>query len=172
MQRLDKESTSLKTRLFNAISDVYNLISFVPFPPVVDVSDDLKRETSDSILQGAIANNELRPTEEETTEIIEAIYNIDENITSLEDLNSAVQNKLELLIIFLDYIESVIQNPYSYNQKLVDSRLRTPEVLIRSIRSLSGPLVDAEGGRQARRITLPYPVYALYEALQSNEQGR
>lgn len=172
LQKLDKESTSLKTRLFNAINDVYNLISFVPFPPVVDVGDDFKRETADSILQGAIANNELRPTEEETTELVEAIYNINENITNLEDLNSAVQNNLELLIVFLDYIESVIQNPYSYNQKLVDSRLRTPEVLIRSIRNLSGPLENAVGGRQVRRIALPYPVYALYEALQSSEQGR
>lgn len=173
LQKLNKESTSLKTKLFNAINDAYNLISFVPFPPVVDVSDDFKRKTTDSILQSAITNNELRPTEEETTEIIEAIYNINENIASLEDLNSTVQNNLELLIIFLDYIESLIQNPYSHNQKLVDSRLRTPEVLIRSIRSLSGPLVNAEGGRQVRRITVPYPVYALYEALQSTpEQGR
>jgi len=175
INKLDKESTKLKTKLFNAITDVYNLISFMPFPFSINISDDFRRENADSILQTAISNNELRPTEEEITEIIEAIYNINENVSNLNDLNSTIQNNLEILILFLDYIENIIQNPHSYNRKLVDPRLRTPEAFTRAIRKKTGESVESGFGFPITKIDLPYPIYALYESLQSQatpDQGR
>ena len=167
LDKLNKESTKLKTKLFNAITDVYNLISFIPFPFSVNTNDDFRRENADSILQTAISNNELRPTEEEITELIEAIYNINENVSNLNDLNSTIQNNLEILILFLDYIENIIENPQSYNKKLVDPRLRTPEVFTRTIREKSGESVESGLGFPITKIDLPYPIYALYESLQS-----
>ena len=175
INKLDKESIKLKTKLFNAITDVYNLISFMPFPFSINISDDFRRENADSILQTAISNNELRPTEEEITEIIEAIYNINENVSNLNDLNSTIQNNLEILILFLDYIENIIENPHSYNRNLVDSRLRTPEIFTRAIRKKSGESVESSPGSPITKIDLPYPIYALYESLQSQatpDQGR
>ena len=167
------ESPALKSSLYNAINEVYNLISFIPFPFVVDKSDDFTRETTDSILESAVSNEVLRPSEDENNEIVEAIYNLDENFEDLDELNATIENRLSVLTLFLDYVENLIEHPTNYNSLLLDAGLRNSTQFLESIRSIKGSPTVSGDGSIISEIRLPYPLYSLYETFQTTpDQGR
>ena len=173
LEELSPESPALKARLYNAINEVYNLISFIPFPFVVDKSDDFRRETTDSILESAVSNDVLRPSEDENNEIVEAIYNLDEDFENLGELNATIENRLGILTLFLDYVENLIEHPTNYSSTLLDANLRNADQFLESIRSIRGiPTVSGDGSIISE-IRLPYPIYSLYETFQTTpDQGR
>jgi hypothetical protein len=172
-EELSPESPALKARLYNAINEVYNLISFIPFPFVVDKSDDFRRETTDSILESAVSNDVLRPSEDENNEIVEAIYNLDENFENLGELNATIENRLGILTLFLDYVENLIEHPTNYDSLLLDTALRNSTQFLESIRSIKGSPTVSGDGSIISEIRLPYPLYSLYETFQTTpDQGR
>ena len=174
LEETSSESPALKARLYNAINEVYNLISFIPFPFVVDKSDDFTRETTDSILESAVSNEVLRPSEDENNEFVEAIYNLDENFEDLDELNATIENRLGVLTLFLDYVENLIEHPTNYDSLLLDANLRNADRFLKSIRSIRGiPTVSGDGMSTIEEIRLPYPLYSLYETFQTTpDQGR
>ena len=163
------ESPALKSKLYNAINEIYNLISFIPFPFVVDKSDDFRRETTDSILESAVSNDVLRPSEGENNEIVEAIYNLDENFEDLNELNVTIENRLNILTLFLDYVENLIENPANYDSVLLNASLRNPVQFLESIRSIKGTPTIGPDDAPITEIQLPYPLYSLYETFQTTE---
>ena len=169
LEETSPESPALKSSLYNAINEVYNLISFIPFPSIVDKSDDFRRETTDSILESAVSSGVLRPSEDENNEIVEAIYNLDENFEDLDELNATIESRLSVLTLFLDYVENLIEHPTNYNAALIDAGLRNPVQLLESIRSMKGTQTSGPGGTLITEIQLPYPLYSLYETLQATE---
>ena len=173
LEELSPESPALKASLYNAINEVYNLISFIPFPFVVDKSDDFRRETTDSILESAVSNDVLRPSEDENNEIVEAIYNLDEDFENLDELNATIENRLGILTLFLDYVENLIEHPTNYSSTLLDANLRNADQFLESIRSITGIPTVSGDGLDAEEIRLPYPIYSLYETFQTTpDQGR
>ena len=169
LEETSPESPALKSSLYNAINEVYNLISFIPFPSIIDKSDDFRRETTDSILESAVSSGVLRPSEDENNEIVEAIYNLDENFEDLDELNATIESRLSVLTLFLDYVENLIEHPTNYNAALIDAGLRNPVQLLESIRSMKGTQTSGPGGTLITEIQLPYPLYSLYETLQATE---
>jgi len=173
VEKVSPENTNLKSKLFNAINDVYNYISFIPFPFNVDKSDDFRRETVDSILLGAISADDLRPSDGEINEIVEAIYSLDESFEDLDELNATVENRLSTLVLFLDYIENLIEHPTDYGTTLLDPSLRNPTDFLRSIEVRGARRLGPTGMREFSEIKLPYPLYSLYETFQTTpDQGR
>jgi len=171
LEDISPESPALKASLYNAINEVYNLISFIPFPFVVDKSDDFRRETTDSILESAVSNDVLRPSEDENNEIVEAIYNLDGDFENLDELNATIENRLSVLTLFLDYVENLIEHPANHDFALLNARLRNSDQFLRSIRSISGIETVNGEGRTTSEIRLPYPLYSLYETFQTTPAG-
>jgi hypothetical protein len=172
IERLEELSpAALKARLYNAINEVYNLISFIPFPFDVNKSDDFRRETTDSILESAVSNDVLRPSEDENNEIIEAIYNLDEDFENLDELNATIENRLSVLTGFLDYVENLIEHPAKHDFALLDASLRNSDQFLKSISLISGIETVSGDGSIISEIRLPYPIYSLYETFQTAPAG-
>ena len=168
----DPEAAALNSKLFNAINDVYSLISFIPFPSSVDKTDDFRREAVDSILESAVSNDILRPSDDENNEVVEAIYSIDENFEDLDELNATIENRLSVLTQFLDYVENLIEHPNSYQHTLLNPRRRNPAQFLESIRRIEGTSITNADGSSISEIRLPYPLYSLYETFQTTEEQR
>ena len=168
----DPEAAALNSKLFNAINDVYSLISFIPFPSNVDKTDDFRREAADSILESAVSNDILRPSDDENNEVVEAIYSIDESFEDLDELNATIENRLSVLTQFLDYVENLIEHPNSYQHTLLNPRRRNPAQFLESIRRIEGTSITSPDGSSISEIRLPYPLYSLYETFQTTEEQR